>query len=657
MGFGEIICRVARVVVVIGIVVLPSVSAARNSDQCAKPPKTDIFGRVSTAAESLTCNDHGFWEANFGELQSFIFVPAGEFTRGSKDGLPDERPVRQISLDGYWIAKYPVTVEQFRSFVDATGYITDAERGWGSWQWTGERVDKPGTDFDPWFPMIDGGWNNIYFEQGEDHPVGSVSWNDANAYATWLSSNFGVNMVLPTEAQWEKAARGTDGRRFPWGNESPNGNRLNFADRRFAEKYGKYARRPDLADDDGYVETSPVDAFPLGQSPYGAFDMAGNLGEWTNDIYVRGYYADAPDNNPLGPDVPENTSDQNIDRVNRGGSWVDWAGVDAKGKVRPEGGHSVRSAARTGDEQNSSDDHMGFRLAVDGVREATIRLPDPYMPDLTGVTINTYIARNNVYMLEASGDVAGNIAALVGPEGILVVDDQFAELLPAIETTLENLHAGELRYVLNTHHHDDHSDGNAYLAAHNHATVIGHDRTRERLKEYKGPGHWPAVTFDSTMTIHFNLETVRLVSLPGGHTDNDVVVFFERANVAHLGDLMNSGKSSFPIIDLGAGGNALTMRENVGKLLEMVNDETVIIPGHGPLSDKKGLRVLHHMLVDTIGMVEKKKISGLSLSTIIKEGMSEEYRDWGYGFTPANAWLSMVWASLEAASTEKGGSP
>ena len=89
------------------------------------------------------------------------------------------------------------------------------------------------------------------------------------------------------------------------------------------------------------------------------------------------------------------------------------------------------------------------------------------------------------------------------------------------------------------------------------------------------------------------------------------------------------------------------MRSNVGKLLEMVDEETVIIPGHGPLSDKNGLRVLHRMLIDTIGMVEEKRARGLDLKTIVAQGVNDEYRDWGYGYTSAEQWLATVWASLE----------
>lgn len=630
-------------VVMCATVALQSAGAA--NEHCHEPPSNAVFQTVAQVVNELSCNATAHWEAHFDSLQVFVYVPGGEFTMGSEDGLDDEQPVRRVQLDGYWIAKYPVTVAQFREFVVDTGYLTDAEQGWGAWQWTGERMDRPDTAGDPWALRMDGRWNNLYFEQGDDHPVGSVSWNDANAFAAWLSAGLGVSVVLPTEAQWEKAARGTDARRFPWGDAPPDATRGNYADSRYAQKYGRYARRPDIGVDDGYVETSPVDAYPPGQSPYGVFDLAGNLGEWVYDVFDPDYYKSAPAHNPTGPAVATGVPEQRIDRVNRGGSWVDWAGVSGDGEVQPVGGHNIRAAARTGDEQNSSDDHMGFRLAIDGLRVAATKPADPFKPDLSGVSIEIYETAGNVFMLEASGDVAGNIAALVGPDGILIVDDQFAELTPSIESALQELHPGDLRYIINTHHHDDHSDGNARLAATGGALVVAHDIARERL-QLKAPGHWPVLTFDATMTIHFNDEVVRLLSIPGGHTDNDVVVFFEQANVVHLGDLMNSGISSFPFADLDSGGNALRILENVAMLLPMIDDDTVIIPGHGPLSDKSELQRLHRMLQSTIAMVREKRARGENLESIVAAGVAAEYRDWGYGFTSAEDWLTMIFMSL-----------
>ena len=620
-------------------------SACAANEPCQEQPSNVVFQTVAQVANALSCNATAHWEAHFDSLQVFVYVPGGEFTMGSEDGLDNEQPVRKVQLDGYWIAKYPVTVAQFQEFVVDTGYLTDAEQGWGAWQWTGERMDRPDTAGDPWALRMDGRWNNPYFEQGDDHPVGSLSWNDANAYAAWFSARLGVSAVLPTEAQWEKAARGTDARRFPWGDSAPDATRGNYADSRYAQKYGRYARRPDIGVDDGYVETSPVDAYPLGQSPYGVFDLAGNLGEWVYDVFDPDYYESAPAHNPTGPAAATGVPEQRIDRVNRGGSWVDSAGVSGDGEVQPEGGHNIRAAARTGDEQNSSDDHMGFRLAIDGLRVAATKPADPDKPDLFGVSIEIYEAAGNVFMLEASGDVAGNIAALVGPDGILIVDDQFAELTPSIERALQELHHGDLRYIINTHHHDDHSDGNARLSAKGGALIVAHDIARERL-QVKGPGHWPVLTFDATMTIHFNGEVVRLLSIPGGHTDNDVVVFFEHANVVHLGDLMNSGISSFPTADLNAGGNALRILENVARLLPMIDDDAVIIAGHGPLSDKSELQRLHRMLQSTIAMVRDKRSRGDSLESIVAAGVADEYRDWGYGYTSAEDWLTMIFMSL-----------
>lgn len=301
----------------------------------------------------LERNDTGHWEARFADGHVFVHVPAGVFLRGSEDGEPDEQPMGEVLLDDYWLAKYPVTVGQFRAFVEATGFVTDAERGLGSWQyWDGG-----------WEPRLDGRWDNTYLEQAEDHPVVSVSWDDVQHYCAWLSEQLGPSFGLPTEAQWEKGARGTDGRRYPWGDEPPSGAHANLNDARFLAAYAE-SDRAEMADpalDDGFAETAPVDAYPLGASPYGILDMAGNAGEWCHDVYDEDSYRDGPHVNPRGPQVDPGRDHGSIDRVNRGGAWTDSATP-----THPGAGHSILSAARTGDEQNSSDDHMGFRLCIDG---------------------------------------------------------------------------------------------------------------------------------------------------------------------------------------------------------------------------------------------------------------------------------------------------
>ena len=385
---------------------------------------------VKDSALRVLRNYHGFWEADFDKARVMIHIPAGPFVMGHS-GEEDAEPEREVMLDDYWIAKFPVTVAQFRQFVEATGYRTDAERGNGAWQWNGFVPETPDVERDYWDLTLEGRWNNIFFEQGDDHPVGSVSWNDARAYCNWLSEQLALPVKLPTEAQWEKAARGTDGRSYPWGDEPPGPEHANLADRRFMSKYG-HARHSDPEIDDGFVETSPVDAYPAGQSPFGVFDLAGNLGEWVYDIYQEDYYSVAPDANPAGPARQPRLTDAEVPRVNRGGSWVDRSGHDGT-----EGGHTILAYKRTGDEQDSADDHMGFRVAIDF--HPRVVPTEPERPDLDGVEIRVVPVQGKVWFLEATGDVAGNMAAQIGPDGVLLVDTQFAELAPLIRQALADL--------------------------------------------------------------------------------------------------------------------------------------------------------------------------------------------------------------------------
>jgi formylglycine-generating enzyme required for sulfatase activity len=242
-----------------------------------------------------------------------VYIPAGEFTMGSTVWesivfsnmklhlFPDQRPQHKVYLDGYWIDKTEVTVGMFKKFVMETGYETSAERRGGGKPW------RDGRKEDEWPIVLGIDWlhpRDIETEAEDNHPVVQVSWVDALAYAEW------VGATLPTEAQWEKAARGTDERKFPWGDEF-NGTYLNYGDSLCPVK-----RWRDLGYNDGYAYTSPVGIYPEGASPYGVLDMAGNVWEWVSDWYDENYYENSPYKNPKGPET-------GYGKAMRGGSWYD----------------------------------------------------------------------------------------------------------------------------------------------------------------------------------------------------------------------------------------------------------------------------------------------------------------------------------------------
>ena len=187
------------------------------------------------------------------------------------------------------------------------------------------------------------------------------------------------------------------------------------------------------------------------------------------------------------------------------------------------------------------------------------------MPSLRGVDINTIHVAGHIYMLEATGDVAGNIAVSAGPDGILLVDTQWAPLADKIREALRKISSKEIQYIINTHHHTDHTHGNRILGE--SATIISHINATKRLADSPRPSR-PDITFEEKMSLYFNGEKIDLLHFPHGHTDNDLVVFFRESNVIHLGDLWNSGIASFPTVDLSSGGSVTGMLQNISRLIK-----------------------------------------------------------------------------------------
>ncbi|HEX7555782.1 MAG TPA: formylglycine-generating enzyme family protein [Leptolinea sp.] len=230
-----------------------------------------------------------------------MFVPAGEFKMGSDGENNGENPLHTVNLDAYWIDRTDVTNAQFAKFINESGYKTDAEKGGNSVVFNVNTKKLEVVKGANWMHP-EGATSSL--NGLEKYPVTQMSWNDAAAYCQWAGRR------LPTEAEWEKAARGTDGRKYPWGNQPPAGNLLNFADKNLP------ADQSDNKIDDGYRFTSPVGNFPDGASPYGVMDMAGNVWNWVVDWFDGGYYKLSPALNPQGP-VTGSV------KVLRGGGWGD----------------------------------------------------------------------------------------------------------------------------------------------------------------------------------------------------------------------------------------------------------------------------------------------------------------------------------------------
>jgi cyclase len=278
--------------------------------------------------------------------------------------------------------------------------------------------------------------------------------------------------------------------------------------------------------------------------------------------------------------------------------------------------------------------------------------------DFSKVAIKATKVAGNIYMLQGTG---GNMAASVGEDGIVLVDDEFAPLATKISAALKGLGITDkpVRFIINTHHHFDHTGGNLPFAS-DGSTIIAHDKVRARLRtggqagnggsvkmetKPSEKGALPVITFGHDVSVHLNGEDVRALHFPDGHTDGDAIVFFPKANVVHMGD--DYVRYGFPFIDVAAGGSVQGMIKACEDVLAKLPPDVKVIPGHGELSNLDEVREYVKMLKDTSAAVGKALEDGKSLeqmkSAQVLAAWSKKYSG---DFINTDAFIETLYNSL-----------
>jgi cyclase len=278
-------------------------------------------------------------------------------------------------------------------------------------------------------------------------------------------------------------------------------------------------------------------------------------------------------------------------------------------------------------------------------------------PDFNKAEIKSEKLADNLYMLSSVGVLAGNIAALVGPNGVLIVDDQFAPLVPKINAAIAELSPAPVRFVLNTHWHDDHSGGNEPLGK-SGAVIVAHDNTLKRLSTEqfidlfnakippKPPEAWPVVTFADSVTLHLNGEDIEAVHVANAHTDSDAIIYFKKANVVHTGDVFMG--PAYPFVDTGSGGSIDGVIAAAATVLSRINDDTKIVPGHYPVQKKPELAAWRGMLITVRNRVAEAIRAGKTQEQVVAAGITKEFdARYGKGFISPTVFVQRAYVDLK----------
>lgn len=273
------------------------------------------------------------------------------------------------------------------------------------------------------------------------------------------------------------------------------------------------------------------------------------------------------------------------------------------------------------------------------------------------VPVRAVEAAPGVTLLVGQG---GNVGVFSGPDGTLMVDDQFAYQSGPIREALDAQGAGPVRFLLNTHWHGDHTGGNEVFAGRG-ALIVAHDNVRRRMstKQFVAAmkreippspeAALPVVTFASDVSFHWNGDEVRAIHVPAAHTDGDVVVHFRRANAIHTGDVFF--ENGFPFIDLSSGGSIDGLIAAVDRILALADEDTAILPGHGALTDRAGLSDYRRMLGAARERVARAVAEGQGADALVAGRPLADFEErWGGGFVDAEGFLRTLHADLSSAS-------
>jgi cyclase len=276
-------------------------------------------------------------------------------------------------------------------------------------------------------------------------------------------------------------------------------------------------------------------------------------------------------------------------------------------------------------------------------------------PDFAQATVKVVPVATGVYMLEGAG---GNIGLSVGKDDAFIIDDQYAPMTAKIKAAVATVTPKPVRFVVNTHWHNDHTGGNEAMAA-SGAIIFAHENVRRRMTKEQfleafnmrtppsPPAALPVITFSDTITFYMNDDTLHTFHVRNAHTDGDALVIFRKANVIHMGDTFFNGM--YPFIDVSTGGSLPGMIAAANKALSMGNATTRFIPGHGPLATRADLVRYRDMLVTVRQRVGRLVAQRRTLQQVIAaRPLSDLDAHWGKGFLKSDQFLTVVYLSLSS---------